>query len=1843
MPKFTSSLLQKKALDALLDSMADGLDGHDNYDELGAHRRGEPWLPEGKGTELNSTQDSGEPVIIPSADLAQAPDPASAEFFKEGEPLKEAHDFEQQTEGTVVPVEHEENEHEFFKEAPEFEMNASGMRRVAKNGHSPEWQKIQSILQKFDYSWLGNVSDGTEMWGQKNKQLVYDPATRMWQHKVGGVVDLEGSVQELEQKIKAYLADQATPKSSALKSCVACECGDCIEHDKFAAITEFVEFRNKEAAEKLQAGGKGEDRNGEYDVVAINGNKITYRYSDGTTQEGDLAIKQRINDGIQAEKVRANEPKKIPGYLREDEIEWTPEMSWFLGYLAGPGKARIFAEAPPKYEEAVVNKYHDLTGIILEEKPGVFNIAPETKWSPELAVMFRPTEEIPDDIARQQQKPGLVNRNQFVWSLVRNGFRFGEKPNVELIRSKVPQSMQDYFDIGADVPQQHQAGLGTNRDYKTMDRKVRNALAYHKQLMDKYIAEGMTPGDASHKAYEEVKALGNKGVAKEFEKEAVTIMTYGMGQPIGGTESGNPDPDDEEDAENATMDMTGSLNDYDPDVEDQAFFAALDAEEDEADSRARSFAAVIDNTDLETIGTKLASSEEISWFAKSARPSPQKIELLQKQFKLTPEQIELCIATDPSPNQSDYVAWVAKFLSKGAFTLPEDQERIKGQLESFQKFKKSPQFLFSKDLQQYDPAKLFETLQKAEEGGMSSKKEEKRETVRKGAQIVVQEGNVTVYKVTEVKAANELGGGTNWCTADPKASHAQNYLSKGPLYIFFESGSAVAQLHCEDNLFMNRSDVCILESVTGENYRQNRNVKKFLADPELAKGLKLLAAKDPRVAEWAKENVADQEDVAKILGEEAQAEVEENVKYEKELEEYNKNFAVYQEQLEKYRPKQEKWNKQYEVYQQKMNEYHKKQEEWQAQDPSHGTSANPVPYWLERDRPKAPKRPDEPRAPYRPGQSYGYRNEPSGKKFVMQVKHALAVGQPLPPETEAQLVDSGVSTDLLLKYGSQFHPGQPWEPLAQSILREAQGDRGNKKQLIDYAVKFLKGRWDKAEPIFLNKMFLLQNNMQNMQMALEYAARVVKARWPEFEVQIQKAKPGLAAGYGAAEYAINVLKQPWHQLSGIKKKKNGRINAEECMIKGNPGEARKYAEAFFQGKRWEEFETSALEADNLNALINYAEGTLHARMPALEEKILSGTHDAQESKGRKRYRKFTNLPLEYSKKVIKGRWPEYEAKILEHVKADTPNPKAYNRDKYEPEVGNRQHYWHREQKISKKVSDYIEQVVQGRWPELEQILLNRYQEHPQSWVRNQNLIDGYLSTLASACETKNKDNRPPAPADDDDLTNQPMGTRPEKNDWKQQPFTRFTQDPQCYWAEGEKRLVTRDPGYEKVITDELRARVAADDINWTKDKEALYVSPEDLAKLEKAPEDISYEDQKKRPSWTVFNGMWIGWWGMDTIENYTRYMLANGAEWTEGVDIMEIEEDLEDVHRGRGDWNPRTNWKKLRQPQQQPEQPKAEGATASMKKKFQSGLLNKKALVNMHETPTMLPPRDDMRRHIDPAEQQAITDDVMMGVNPNDPTQLQHKPGMIDPRINPDGVVASQKKVARVSPQQLKNWLQTVPDFVHNLHITPVEGALQLEYKGKPIGWMGLPLEQVMQVVESVIGTKGLDANDEKIWDHILAPYGGQEMAFAASKQADYTDADAMDDEQTEYFLDQVRDAENEAKRAFMQDDYMQQLCDDYIPPKTMDQLWQVMKDEYTAEYFGTPYKRVPDFTDQESDGGWEGHKVLNDSTGNAGRFASCPLCKSANVKTIEDKDLGSNVILAECQDCAGFYSISER
>jgi hypothetical protein len=410
-------------------------------------------------------------------------------------------------------------------------------------------------------------------------------------------------------------------------------------------------------------------------------------------------------------------------------------------------------------------------------------------------------------------------------------------------------------------------------------------------------------------------------------------------------------------------------------------------------------------------------------------------------------------------------------------------------------------------------------------------------------------------------------------------------------------------------------------------------------------------------------------------------------------------------------------------------------------------------------------------------------------------------------------------------------------------------------------------------------------------------------------------------------------------------------------------------------------------------------------------------------------------------------------------------------------------------------------------------------------VKNQNLLDGYLVALDSGCKQRNK-----GTPDEEEYK---RDTRDEK--LKQQPYTRFTQDANCYWPEGEQRLATRDPGFEKVLLDELRKK--ASDPEYTKDKAEKYIAVDDLMKMSAAPENMSYEDRDKQPSWTIWNGYWIGWYGMDSIEKYTEYMFDNGQDWDVGIGIIEITEKFDDV-RGRGSWVVRKNWRR------KPEAPATEAQPEQAQMAFSSSLLNrkKKALVEMHESPTMLPPRDDIKRHLDQVEQQEAMNGVMDGVKPN---TMRPRVDMIDPRINPDGVVASD---------------------------------------------------------------------------------------CGCAKQADYDEQQDMADE---YFLDQVRDAKNEAKRHFMEEDYLQQQAVE--DGMSMEELWKLMGEEYTAEFYGYPYHRVEDFTDAQGAGA-----PGDESFAPKISSESCPMCKSANVRHIDDdaKGYNSGIVLAECQDCRGYYSL---
>ena len=333
----------------------------------------------------------------------------------------------------------------------------------------------------------------------------------------------------------------------------------------------------------------------------------------------------------------------------------------------------------------------------------------------------------------------------------------------------------------------------------------------------------------------------------------------------------------------------------------------------------------------------------------------------------------------------------------------------------------------------------------------------------------------------------------------------------------------------------------------------------------------------------------------------------------------------------------------------------------------------------------------------------------------------------------------------------------------------------------------------------------------------------------------------------------------------------------------------------------------------------------------------------------------------------------------------------------------------------------------------------------------------------------------------------------------------------------------------------------------------------------------------------------------------------------------------------------------------------------NMTSSWKSPLL-KKALVDIHETPTMLPPRDDMKRHLDQDEQ----DEAMLGVvDPLAKPRRPAKPEQIDPNIHIGAAKIRWKVEAAPTGQyrsfERRGWpgasyangdaavmIRCEDDYVPSLVREGKHAPLSVyvshwsvtpEEKAKRGGFVWRKLKSTYPTLKEAqaAAAKVIDEHPEL---HPEQPAAAP--APAAPKQADY---DEQLDQEGEYFLDQVQDAKAEAKRHFMEEDYLQQIADEYIPPITMEQLWKIMGEEYTAEFYGSPYTRAHDFTDEEVPEGWEGTRRLNDSTGNAGRFASlrCPLCKSANTHKVDDdtKGYSSGMVLAECRDCNGFYTTS--
>ena len=655
----------------------------------------------------------------------------------------------------------------------------------------------------------------------------------------------------------------------------------------------------------------------------------------------------------------------------------------------------------------------------------------------------------------------------------------------------------------------------------------------------------------------------------------------------------------------------------------------------------------------------------VAEFLVTARPTEQKIDFLMKQMQLTREQVELCIDADPSPNQTDYVTWLARWLRKGRIRLPEDSPRLKEMLSTFTVQKRQPTFQGNKDINAYDPAQLSEVL---EQNAMTVVRGRDLDKLRSipGVELTGQKGYLTVFKTTDPKALATLSDSTSWCTRHETT--AAHYLRSGPSYVGFWKGQPYAQLHASSNQFMDKHDRPLYEEFRQKSSRgwgraSYRVLGRGIWDPVAVEMLDLIGSKDPQVEKWKATHastLSTPEGVEKL-----------------------------------------------------------------KRDIGAG-------WWISPEN---------------------------------EMKLALVTGTPVPVDREDSRLWE-VEPWALGRYMDKFHPQGRWKPMEESILHSRYGV----SQGIDYAKERVQGRWPELEKKLLRRTLLSEYGAE---LAVKYAEEVVKGRWLELEKKLDTGK-GEHAGHAAYNYAVVVLKAPWSSVEGVSRANwAGMPMPEYNMCSTDPEHAIDYAEKW-GWTEWSFLRDRLKGQDKHRWYIHYLSKVEKRRDTELEARLLSPEEEVQTVRTRyginRRSVDKDDLAAIYATEVIHGRWPELEAKLLkqaeeedapllsEHYGGREPKPQFYNRDNF---------YYTR---MEEAPHHYIVRVLKGRWPELEQAILRRYDAFPMQWEKNQELLLSYLKVLEEVGRVISHDQAP-----------------------QEEPSVKVT------WPEGEERFGQRAPAWEDYL------------------------------------------------------------------------------------------------------------------------------------------------------------------------------------------------------------------------------------------------------------------------------------------------------------------------------------------------------------------------------------------------------------------------------------------------------------
>ena len=199
--------------------------------------------------------------------------------------------------------------------------------------------------------------------------------------------------------------------------------------------------------DEFAIGGIYRNRNGEYEVVGRDGDRLDVVYADGSSTTLTATAQARI-----ARNIEIDEDALVPA----PSVEANEAFFENVGFLAA-SPILIEGFSPEQSVAGFADVYRRLTGQPLEATNTFYNHGPNVdKWGVELRVEFSaryPRDYFGDGSTPVASPKGAstvrINNNALVRRLFALGFVFGTVQNATRIRARVPPRFHDAFDRGA--------------------------------------------------------------------------------------------------------------------------------------------------------------------------------------------------------------------------------------------------------------------------------------------------------------------------------------------------------------------------------------------------------------------------------------------------------------------------------------------------------------------------------------------------------------------------------------------------------------------------------------------------------------------------------------------------------------------------------------------------------------------------------------------------------------------------------------------------------------------------------------------------------------------------------------------------------------------------------------------------------------------------------------------------------------------------------------------------------------------------------------------------------------------------------------------------------------------------------------------------------------------------------------------------------------------------------------------------------------------------------------------------------------------------------------------------